>query len=89
MVSGSTTLFRDELIATHNTVSRVVVGGETSTQVFNHGIEPSRIPAAKGRTFEQVRIEEMRTPAPGRAHEHLGAHGKTLEVYRPKFSDHH
>lgn len=76
-------------IINNYTVSRVGVGGETHAQVFNHGIEPSRIPAAKGRTFEQVRIEEMRTPAPGRAHEHLDTHGKTLEVYRPKFSDHH
>ena len=70
-------------------VNRVVVGGETRVQVFNHGIEPSRIPAVKGRTFEPVHIEEQRTPAPGRAHEHMDSHGKTLEVYRPKFNEHH
>ena len=71
------------------TVNRVVVGGETRVQVFNHGIEPSRIPTTKGRTFEPVRIEELRTPAPGRAHERLDSRNQTLEVYRPKFSDHH
>lgn len=71
------------------TVSRVVVGGETRVQVFNHGIEPSRLPPVKGRSFEPVHIEELRTPAPGRAHERMDPRTRTLEVYRPKFGGHH
>lgn len=82
-------VFNRTTIINHYTVNRVVVGGETRVQVFNHGIEPSRIPAVKGRTFEPVHIEELRTPAPGRAHERLDTHSRTLEVYRPRFGDHH
>ena len=81
-------VFNRTTIINRYTVNRVVVGGETRVQVFNHGIEPSRIPVVKGRSFEPVHIEELRTPAPGRAHERLDTHSKTLEVYRPKFGGH-
>ncbi|MBN2508187.1 MAG: hypothetical protein JXQ71_15995 [Verrucomicrobia bacterium] len=70
----------------HYTVNRVVVGGETRARVFNHGIEPSRLPQArKGRAPEPMRIQELRTPAPGRAAERMDTRNRTLEIYRPKF----
>jgi hypothetical protein len=81
-------VYNHTTVINNYTVNRAVVGGETRVQVFNHGIEPAHIPAVKGRTFEPVHIEELRTPAPGHAHERLDPHRKTLEVYRPKFSDH-
>lgn len=83
------TVFSRTTIINNYTVNRVVVGGETRVRVFNHGIEPSRLPTVKGRSFEPVHIEELRTPAPGRAHERLDTRSRTLEVYRPKFGGHH
>jgi hypothetical protein len=74
-------------IINNYSVQRSVVGGETQVRVVNHGLEPSKFAEAKGRSPEPVHIEELRTPAPGRAHERMDAQGGTLQVYRPKFGD--
>jgi hypothetical protein len=39
-------------------------------------------------TFEAVHIQDLSSPAPGRARERFDARGKTLEVYRPRFGEH-
>jgi hypothetical protein len=76
--------FGHTTIINNYTVNRSVVGGETHVAVFNHGIEPSRISAGKGRSFETMHIEDRNTPAPGRGHERIDAKDKKLEVYRPR-----
>jgi hypothetical protein len=83
------TIFNHTTIINTYSVNRQSVGGETRLQVVNHGIDPARLPPVKGRPLQAVHIEDLRTPAPGRAHEHLDPHSQTLEVYRPKFGDHH
>jgi hypothetical protein len=80
--------FAHTTVINNYTVQRTVVGGETRVQVINHGIEPAKLNAAGGRRIEPLHVEDLRTPAPGRAHEHMDAQSKTLQVYRPKFSDH-
>lgn len=82
-------IFRRTTVMNHYTVNRVSVRGESRPQVFNHGIEPSRVHGGRGRPMEAVRIEEMNTPVPGRAHERLDPKNRTLEVYRPRFEGHH
>ena len=82
-------VFARTAIINRYTVHRTVVAGETRVQIFNHGIEPSHLPRVKGRSFEPVRIQEMRTPGPDRAHERLDPRSRTLEVYQPKFGGHH
>jgi hypothetical protein len=80
--------FNKTTIFNNYTVQRAVVGGETRVQVINHGIEPARLAAPNAHALEPVHIEELRTPAPGRAHEHMDSQTGTLHVYRPKFSEH-
>ncbi len=70
------------------TVRRIVVGGESRVQIFNHGLEPDRIEGHKAAHREAVHIEDLRTPAPGRSHERLDRQNRTLEVYRPRFGGH-
>jgi len=82
-------IFSRTAIINNYSVKRVIVGSETHTQVFNHGIDPARLPHDRTHTFEPVHIEELHTPAPGRAHEHFDPRRRTLEVYRPGFGGHH
>lgn len=82
-------LFRHTTVLNHYTVNRVSVRGESRPQVFNHGIEPARIQGGRGRPMQAMRIEEMNTPAPGRAHERLDPKNHTLEIYRPRFEGRH
>jgi hypothetical protein len=81
--------FGHTTIINHYTVNRVVVEGHNEVKVINHGIEPGRVATAKGHQIETVRIQELRTPAPNRAHERFDKNHKTLEVYRPHWGDPH
>jgi len=78
-------VFRRTTVVNHYTVNRVVVGGEPRREVFNHGIEPSRVNSAKGRPVEQMKVQELKAPSPGRTPEHLDNRNKTIGVYRPQF----
>lgn len=82
------TAFRVTAVMNEYSANRVVVGGESRFRVFNHGIDPRRLPPGRGRSFEPIRIEELHSPAPGRAHERFDAKQRTLEVYRPRFGGH-
>lgn len=82
------TAFDHTTIVNHYTVNRVVVGGETHVQVFNHGVDHDRIVHARGRPLEEVKVQELSSPAPGRAHEHLDPHARTIDIYRPHFNSH-
>ena len=81
--------YQHTTIINNYTVKRTVVGGESRAQVFNHGVDASRITPAKGRSFEPVKIQDQRTPGPERGHEHLDPQHKTLDVYRPGFGGPH
>ena len=61
--------------------------GGPHPEIINHGIDPARVAAARGHAVETVKVEEMRTPAPNRAHEHLNPESKTIDVYRPRFAE--
>jgi hypothetical protein len=77
-------VFGHTTIINNYTVHRTVVGGEARAAVFNHGVEPAKFSAAKGRPFEPMHIQDLNTPAPGRGHERMDAKDKKLEVYRPR-----
>jgi hypothetical protein len=61
-----------------------MVGGEAHVAVFNHGVEPSKLGAAKGRNFEPMHIQDLNTPAQGRRPERVDSRDKKIEVYRPR-----
>ncbi|MBI1841698.1 MAG: hypothetical protein HYR88_12720 [Verrucomicrobia bacterium] len=69
-------------------VTRTGSGAESRVAVFNRGIEPAAGVGGRGHGLAPVHIQDLETPAPGRAHEHLDAHGRTLQVYRPRFGAH-
>jgi hypothetical protein len=75
-------------VINHYTVNRAVVDGRAEVKVINHGIEPTRVAAVRGRNVETVKIQDLHTPAPNRAHEHYDKDHKTLEVYRPHWETH-
>lgn len=76
--------FGHTTIINNYTVNRSVVGGEMHVNVVNHGIEPSRVSAVKGRSFETMHIEDRNTPPSGRGHDQINTKEKKLEVYRPR-----
>ncbi len=79
-------IYNRTVVVNHYSLERGGPGGEARPRVFNHGIEVARVTGARGREFESVRIQDLDTPAPGRAHEHLDPHARTLDVYRPHFN---
>jgi hypothetical protein len=56
--------------------------------VFNHGVEPARVSAVRGRPLETVIVRDASGPRPGAGRERYDARGHTLEVYRPRFHGH-
>ena len=80
-------IFRRTAAINHYSVDRHVVDGRTEVRMINHGIEAARVAAVKGHNVETMKIEELRTPAPNRAHEQFDKTRKTVQVYRPKWGD--
>ncbi len=75
--------FRRTTVINHYTVNRTVVDNHSELRVINHGIDPGRVAAVRGRRVETMHLEDMRTPAPNHAHERVDRDRKTMEVYRP------
>lgn len=80
-------IFRRTTIVNNYTVVHNRPGGHGADHVFNHGIEPSRVSAGRHQAITTVRIEEMRTPAPGRGRERIDTRNQTMQVYRPRWGD--
>jgi len=72
------TMYTHTVIVNHYTV--VKVGG--GPRVFNHGIEPAKLPGKSGR-FEPVHIQDMKNPGSKGGHERFDERKKTMEIYRP------
>ena len=53
-----------------------------SDHFFNHGIEPGRVAAVRGRPLETVRIHDVHSVEPGRSRERIDSHRNRIDVYR-------
>lgn len=74
-------------IINNYTVNKVVENNQARGQVVNRGLDPGRVAAVKGRAVETIKIQDLRAPAPNRAHERFDRQSKTLEVYRPRLGE--
>jgi len=78
---------RTTVIHNYTVVSQPSGASENHPHIVNHGVEPSRVAAVRGRAVEPVHILDLRTPASTRNHERLDPRAGTLEVYRPRLKD--
>lgn len=69
-------------------VERSSSDNRTEVVVVNRGVDPHRVEALRGRPLNVVTIHELRTPGPSKGRERFDREHKTLEVYRPHWSDH-
>lgn len=81
-------VFNHTTININYTVSHPSGGVDKGPQVFNHGIEPSRIPPGKGKRMEPVKIQDLQARTPGRSPERVDMKDRKIEVYRPRFNGH-
>jgi len=81
------TIYNQTTVINNYTVVKAGNEGEKHAHIVNHGIDPARVAEVKGRPIEAVKIQDLRSPPPNRAHERLDARKKTLEVYRPKLAE--
>jgi hypothetical protein len=80
-------IFSQTTVINNYSVSKTIVNNETHPRIINRGIDPGRVAAVKGKPIQQVQIQDRRTPSPSRSPERVDVRTKTLEVYRPRFTE--
>jgi hypothetical protein len=82
-------IFSRTTVINNYTVRKVAADHQTRVEVINHGIDPAHVGAARGKSVETVRLQDLHTPTATRSPERMDYKTKTLEVYRPNLGESH
>ena len=80
-------IIKQTTVINNYTVIRTGDGKRAGEHSGNPGIDPKRVELAKGRPVEPMRVQDLRSPAPGKNRENLNRRSGTLEVFRPKLGE--